>query len=596
MSIIKQLSAQLSNQIAAGEVVERPSSVLKELLENSIDAGANKIAVTINNGGHKLIRVHDNGAGIYQNDLNLALLRHATSKITSLEELEKVTTMGFRGEALSSIASVSKLNIVSKQQESDNAWKIDNSEVETLSEAKPAAHPIGTTIEVRDLFYNTPARKKFLKAERTEFVHLQNAVKKIALAYPQIEFSLIHNGKQGKKYPAADNKEQYQQRIIDIMGKEFIDHSITLNFSANQIKLHGLISQPTFTRNNTSLQYFFVNDRIIRDKLISHAIRQAYQDVLYHGKHPAFVLFLELNPKNVDVNVHPTKSEVKFTDSRLVHDCVRRAIQNAIGAHQPHAHIATDSAPTIPSSSYSTQRGTYYAPNLQSKLNLNVQEKMQAYAPVLGIDQNNAPTNLTEQDHNSEEYPLGFAIAQLHNIYILAQNTNGMILVDMHAAAERINYEKMKIDWHQGKLNTQALLVPLNLKVSELEAQMVEEMPEAFNKIGLQLDRLGISQISVRAIPALLAHSDIENLIREVLNDYLEFNNSDKVKQNINQILSTMACHGSVRAGRRLSLIEMNQLLRDIENTERSGQCNHGRPTWIQIGHKELDAFFMRGQ
>jgi len=590
MPRIKQLSRQLANQIAAGEVVERPASVLKELVENSIDAGANKIEINIKHGGHKQIKVSDNGAGIYRDDLKLALLSHATSKIASLDDLENVSSMGFRGEALSSIASVAKLTIKSRQQEADTAWSIEAFDAESLADPKPCAQQPGTSVEVCDLFYSVPARKKFLKTERTEFTHLTETLKKIALAFPQIEFSLIHNNKKVKKFPRAEGQKQYQKRIDSIMGDEFMQSSLELDYKTDDLKLAGLMGLPTFARNNTALQYFFVNGRIIRDRLISHAVRQAYQDVLYHGKHPAFVLFLQLAPKNVDVNVHPAKSEVKFASPGQIHDFVRHAIQKTIVDSKPEDRLTLNAAVA----DKPARRGWH--PDFrrgfrQEKISLSVKEQIKAYQPLV---EDNLKTRL--KDEAAQDYPLGFALGQLHNIYVLSQNDQGLVLVDMHAAHERISYEKMKTAWHNGVLTMQPLLVPLSLRVSELEAQMVEDTPELFRKIGLKLDRIGIQQIMVREVPAILADSDIESLTLEVLNDFSQFNTSDKIKQNINKILASMACHGAVRAGRSLTISEMNALLRDIENTERSGQCNHGRPTWVQLGHKELDSFFLRGQ
>ncbi len=610
---IQQMPNQLINQIAAGEVVERPASVVKELLENSLDAASTKIDIEIEQGGTKLIRIRDNGQGIHKDDLALALSRHATSKIRSLDDLEHIKSLGFRGEALPSIASISRMSITSRQADADG-YKVQGQD-EQSADVSPAAHSNGTTIEVRDLFYNVPARRKFLRTEKTEFNHLEDVVKRIALSHFDVDVTLSHNQRVIKQWRAASSQQQMEQRIAEVCGKAFIEQSQYMSFEAVNLKLHGWIALPSFSRSTADMQYFFVNGRIIRDKLVTHAVRQAYQDVLYHGRHPAYVLFLELDPAMVDVNAHPTKHEVRFREGRLVHDFLFRGIHKALADVRPETATTDDlTSPGLAASHMVPETG---APNtvlpLQTSLSgisnyggpayggvgggprpgnmaSQVNEQIQAYANLSrGLPQ-------TQTDNTSEIPPLGFAIAQLHGIYILSQTASGMVVVDMHAAHERITYERMKQDMQQGNLASQPLLVPISMRLSEKEAQLAEEQAEIFSELGFELDRSAPESIRIRQIPVILARADAEALVRDVLSDLLSHGSSERIRNAINSVLGTMACHGSVRANRSLSVPEMNALLRDMETTERSGQCNHGRPTWTEFSLDAMDKWFMRGQ
>ena len=600
MPKIQQLPSHLINQIAAGEVVERPSSVVKELVENSLDAGATSIEVEIESGGMKLIRIVDNGVGISKDDLQLALARHATSKIHSLDDLEAIGSLGFRGEALPSIASVSRLSIISAQDDDEHGWKI---EARTDVNLEPASlHRAGTTIEVRDLFYNVPARKKFLRTERTEFNHIESLFKTLALSRPSVALRLIHNRKTIYQLPVADDEISNQQRLAKICGSEFAASVVTIDVEIDGLSLKGWVALPTFSRSQADMQYFFVNQRMIRDKVVSHAVRQAYQDVLFHGRHSAFVLYLEVDPRQVDVNVHPQKHEVRFRNSRQVHDFLYRSLHRALADVQPEQQLA--------SPAFALHTGNA-VPNdtefEQTRINFNeaqatpryasfdrsvsqVQEGVANYAELLAKPQDSTV------DSQALAPPLGYALAQLKGIYILAENDAGLILVDMHAAHERIVYERLKLNTEQEGVISQPLLVPLMLNVSQSEAEMVENMGDELSKFGLKLERLSHEQLRVREVPALLKHANIEKLVRDVLSDLMEFGQSQRIQQSTNDILSTMACHGSVRANRLLSIGEMNALLRDIEQTERSGQCNHGRPTWKQLSLDQLDSLFLRGQ
>jgi len=605
---IQQMPNQLINQIAAGEVVERPASVVKELLENSLDAASTNIEIDIEQGGTKLIRIRDNGQGIHKDDLALALSRHATSKIRNLEDLEHIKSLGFRGEALPSIASISRMSITSRQQNAEG-YKVQGQD-EQSANVSPAAHSNGTTIEVRDLFYNVPARRKFLRTEKTEFNHLEDVVKRIALSHFDVDVTLSHNQRVIKQWRAASNQQQMEQRIAEVCGNAFVEQSQYMNFEAANLKLHGWIALPSFSRSSADMQYFFVNGRIIRDKLVTHAVRQAYQDVLYHGRHPAYVLFLELDPTLVDVNAHPTKHEVRFREGRLVHDFLFRGIHKALADVRPetaavddvnsaaftsnlHAEAAMpNSAPSMQTSlaGISNYGGPAYGNGRPSNMASQVNEQIQAYANLSrGLPQ-------TETESASEIPPLGFAVAQLHGIYILSQTANGMVVVDMHAAHERITYERMKQDMQQGSLASQPLLVPISMSLSEKEAQLAEEQSEIFSELGFELDRNAPESIRIRQIPVILARADAEALVRDVLSDVLSYGNSERIRNAINTVLGTMACHGSVRANRSLTIPEMNALLRDMETTERSGQCNHGRPTWTDFSLDAMDKWFMRGQ
>lgn len=607
MTRINLLSQRLANQIAAGEVVERPASVIKELLENSLDAGANRLEIEIEQGGTKLLRVKDNGAGIHKQDLELALSRHATSKISDLEDLENILSLGFRGEALASISSVSRLQLTSKaaDDEAGNGWKVAVEGQDMDANLSPAAHGQGTTVEVRDLFFNTPARKKFLKTEKTEFARIDEIVKRIALSRFDVQFSLQHNQRVIHKLLAANTEQEKQRRVSLVCGPAFVENSVFVEMEGPGLRLWGWVSLPTFSRSQADLQYFYVNGRIIRDKLVTHAVKQAYRDVLFHGRHPAYVLYLELSPSAVDVNVHPTKHEVRFRDSRLVHDFLFSSLHKALADVTPSDQFAThDDGSTITAMDVSlagTNSAVDYA-HQQSSLSL-AEPGHRGYAvnPRAGrpdaeaIQQQMAAfAKLTADD--AEVPPLGYAIAQLHRIYILAQNKEGLIIVDMHAAHERITYERMKIACQNEELKMQPLLVPLSIAVSESEAECAESQKQILLGIGIELERVAAESIIVRQIPSILRNANIEQLVRDVLSDVLEYGTSDRIQAHQDELLSTMACHGSVRANRQLTIPEMNALLRDMEATERSGQCNHGRPTWVYQSLDALDKLFLRGQ
>ena len=600
MPKIHTLSPQLANQIAAGEVVERPSSVLKELAENSLDAGAKRVDVEVEQGGTKLIRVRDDGCGISESDLPLALSRHATSKILGLEDLEAVSTLGFRGEALASIASVSRLALTSNSGEG-SGWKAVSEGRDMEVELQPAAHPQGTSVEVRDLFFNTPARRKFLRTENTEYKRLDDCLKKLALSRMDVAFSLKHNQKvQFSLRPAISQSEQ-EKRVADLCGPQFMEQALFVDNDRTGIRLWGWIGLPTFSRSQADLQYFFVNGRSIRDKVVSHAVRQAYQDVLYHGRHPAYVLFLEVLPGDVDVNVHPTKHEVRFRESGSIHSFVSSTLQKALATDRPQDHLPTNSGLELPDQNQPQSLIGQNALPLAGAPGAGYQSK---WPPTALSSAVNAPASNyqglysanVEDSGQTEVPPLGFAVAQLKGIFILAENSHGLIIVDMHAAHERITYERMKNAFDLQGLVSQPLLVPESLAVSQREADAVESNQAVFTQLGFAVERAASESIIVREIPAILRGSEVEKLLRDVLSDLLEHGSSERIRDHINEILSTMACHGSVRANRRLTLPEMNALLRDMEITERSGQCNHGRPTWSQLTVEELDKLFLRGR
>jgi DNA mismatch repair protein MutL len=598
---IRPLPPQLVNQIAAGEVVERPASVVKELLENSLDAGARRLEIDIEQGGKALIRVRDDGLGIAREELPLALARHATSKIASLEDLEQVASLGFRGEALPSIASVARLTLTARTPGAETGWRVRGDGSDRVEPPEPAAHPPGTTVEIRDLFFNTPARRKFLRGDATEFKHIEDVVRRIALSRFGVDVALGHNQRQVWRLPAAEPRAQREQRLARLCGQPFIERSLYVEQAAVGLRLSGWIAQPAFSRSQADLQYFFVNGRMVRDKLIAHAVRQAYQDVLFHGRHPAFVLYLELDPTAVDVNVHPAKHEVRFRDSRLVHDFLFRSLHEALARSGPGLLAAEGGrvSPPSPAAGPATIAR-------QQPMALAVAEQMTAYAalhpqatpPSVVSSGTQAVQATAEMPPESAPGlpPLGFALAQLHGIFILAQNAQGLVLVDMHAAHERITYERLKHS-HAGEgIRAQPLLVPVTLAVSEREAALAEEAAPVFAELGFEVDRLGPERLVVRQVPALLRHADAAALVRDVLSDMSEHAVSTRLREAHNAVLATMACHGSVRANRQLSVAEMNALLRDMERTERSGQCNHGRPTWVQLRLEELDRLFLRGQ
>lgn len=626
---ISVLSPRLANQIAAGEVVERPASVVKELLENSIDAGATRIVIDIEQGGTKLIRVRDNGCGILKDDLVLSLERHATSKIKDLEDLDGVSSLGFRGEALASIASVSRLTLVSSTSEEGEGWSVQAEGQNMDAVLKPAAHGQGTTVEVRDLFFNTPARKKFLRKEKTEFGHLDEVVKRLALSYMEIAFVLNHNQRTVMNLKSAQTKAEIERRVASICGPAFMENALAINITVpvenGELSLSGWMGLPTFSRSQADLQYFFVNGRMVRDKVVSHAVRKAYQDVLYHGRHPAFVLYLSLNPETVDVNVHPTKHEVRFRNSREVHDFLYRSLYRAIADLRPgeekpesslHENLPSDEVvepvqtgmPLAESIVYTKREGQpdsqEGAVNSSPQVSFNHSYKS-AHSKQLPsqVAENLAgykslhPEISELSDHvDGDIPPLGYALAQLKGIYILAENAQGLVIVDAHAAHERITYEGMKCAYEAQGIQSQPLLVPVSISVSTKEADYAEQQEQVFEELGFHIQRMGPETLLIRQVPALLRNSNVEALIRDVLSDLIAQGSSERIRAAINDVLSTIACHGSVRANRKLSIPEMNALLRDMERTERSGQCNHGRPTWVVQSLDELDLLFLRGR
>ena len=611
---IRQLDSRLANQIAAGEVVERPASVVKEVLENALDAAADKISIDIELGGVKQIRITDNGTGIAREDLSLALARHATSKIASIDDLEAVATLGFRGEALASIASVSKFSITSNTTDQPSKGHVARCEGRDMRvSVAPAAHPQGSTLEIRDLFYNTPARRKFLKTERTEFARIEEVVKRTALARPDVSFVLSHNGKVTHRMPAGTSEQDLQRRVIGICGEGFAHQSVVVDRVAHGLSLRGWVGLPTFSRSQADLQYFFVNGRVVKDKVITHAVRQAYRDVLYGGRHPAYALFLELDASRVDVNVHPTKHEVRFRDSRSVHGFVFSTLGRALAEVRPEDQTNSANLSEIASAQFEqvsmgleTPRqalttGVYGVAEHSSET-LEPSRSFERFSSGLsdrgtfnsGVG--SAGAHRVSENQAAEVPPLGFAVAHLHGAYIVAQNAHGMVLVDAHAAHERITYERLKAARATQTLASQPLLVPSALSLSSSEMAAFEEFSSEFLRLGLVIDSAGEGSVVIREIPVILARDNAERLVRDVLSDLSEVGHSDRLAARMDEILATMACHGSVRANRSLSLAEMNALLRDMEITENSGQCNHGRPTWVQLSHDELDKLFLRGR
>jgi DNA mismatch repair protein MutL len=594
---IRQLPELLINQIAAGEVVERPSSVVKELVENSLDAGSQSIQVLLEQGGKRLVRVIDDGCGIPKDELPLALARHATSKITSLDELEEVATMGFRGEALPSMASVSRMTITSRTAGQEHAWQVKaaNGNVE---DAIPAAGGQGTQVELRDLFYNVPARRKFMRTDRTEFSHVDELLKRFALARPDVGFQLQHNNRMVRQFSPVRTDEDMQARLEAVVGKEFVEHGLAIDEQRGSFSLRGWVAEPRYNRPQADRQYFFVNGRVIRDRLVAHAIRQAFRDVLFHGRHPAFVLFFEMPFTGVDVNVHPQKHEVRFRDSRSVHDFIFSTLNRSLagagvggGALRPGTDMGEQPD--------SGQTGAWASQ--QAAMPINVAEQIQSYARLVSAPP--GPGGLAgsgvqgEPEQDDGEYPpLGFALAQLHGVYVLAQNQHGLVLVDMHAAHERITYERFKAGLAEDGIRSQNLLVPVTVHVSEREANMVEKHTASLESLGISCDRTGPQTVVVRKVPTLLQHADMNSLLQDVLSELASDGESLKIESEMDEVLASMACHGSVRANRQLNIAEMNALLRDMERTERAAQCNHGRPTWVQLDMQNLDRLFLRGR
>ncbi|OAM27873.1 DNA mismatch repair protein MutL [Eikenella longinqua] len=631
MPRIHALPDHLVNQIAAGEVVERPAAALKEIIENSLDAGASRIQIELAGGGIRLIRVADNGSGIHPEDLPLALSRHATSKIASLQDLEHVRSMGFRGEGLASIASVSRLTLTSRQEGSPAARQVRARDGQ-IEPAAPAAHHVGTSVEVADLFFNTPARRKFLKSENTEYAHCAAVFDRLALAHPQVAFTLSHNGKTTANYPA----QSLSERIAAVLGQDFQVASLPVDSGSGSLRLSGLIAKPTFSQGRSSQQYCFVNNRFVRDKVMLHAVKQAYRDVLHQQITPAFALFLELPPEMVDVNVHPTKTEIRFRDSQAVHQLIFHTLNKALADTRASQTDSVSNAGSLLQQRHNQRLPenelSEFRQNRQSGFSGSPQQRPAAYTPTrapqqqrLTLQESRAAWHTYAQlyqpsSHDPElaaleqsrlaphaeadspapeaaEYPLGFAIAQLLGIYILAQAENSLLLIDMHAAAERVNYEKMKAQRQShGSLRSQQLLIPVSFEAGHEEMAALAEHADLLRQYGLDCTPLGSHSIAVRAVPQMLGKADIPELARSMLREAAHTGSIQTVEARENRILSTMACHGSVRAGRRLTLPEMNALLRDMENTPRSNQCNHGRPTWVKLSLADLDALFLRGQ
>ena len=582
---IQQLPSHLVNQIAAGEVVERPASVVKELVENSLDAGAQAVQVDIVAGGQKLIRIRDDGKGIPETELELALSRHATSKISSLDDLEAVASLGFRGEALPSIASVARLRLSSRSLDGDAAWQVE-ADGGAVSGPKPAAHPQGTTVEVHDLFYSTPARRRFLRTERTEFGHIEKWMRRLALSRPEIAFTLTHNQRTILQLQAAKDAESERQRVAKICGDAFAEQCVYVEREVEGIALSGWIGLPTFNRSQPDLQFWFVNGRSVSDKTLAHAVRHAYRDVLFHGRYPAYVLNLTMDPRGVDANAHPAKHEVRFRDGRRVHGVVSQSIEFALGDTRPGGH-AVKPVPMTRERVFSQE----FLPLPSRPGTSAIREALGTYRAMA-----TAPSLADVPEQATEVPPLGFAVAQLAGVYILAENREGLVVVDMHAAHERITYEKLKRSFDDRNLVRQPLLVPQAISVAESEAELVEASGDALARLGLVVDRTGPTSLTVREVPALLRNADVESLLRDVLSDIAESGQSNRVASESDELLATMACHHSVRANRLLSTDEMNALLREMESTERADQCNHGRPTWTTITLAELDRLFLRGR
>jgi DNA mismatch repair protein MutL len=586
---IRELPDELVSQIAAGEVVERPASVVRELVDNALDAGATQINVRLSAGGVRSIVVEDDGIGIPAHELPLALKRHATSKIGSLLDLEQVATMGFRGEALAAVASVSELAITSRTAEAPHATRLDA----RSGELAPAARAVGTSVEVRELFFSTPARRKFLKTDATEAAHCIEAVRRHALARPDVGFAVWQDGKLVAQWRAAGA----EQRLRDVLGEDFVAHSRPLQDSAGALQLHGRIGLPEAARARADHQYVYVNGRFVRDRLIAHGLRSAYEDVLHGARQPAYVLFIGIDPARVDVNVHPTKIEVRFRDARELHQGVRHAAENALAATRAGLGAAQAGAAVPPAPT--AGRNPFVAPPwqptpavqgqlaLRNLATLYAQEPPAAWAPA---------TAAPSAEPAAEDLPLGQALAQLGGAYVLAQNAQGLVIVDMHAAHERVVYERLKATLGERALQAQPLLIPLSFAATPAEMAAAQQHQQALLDLGLDVSPLSAATLAVRSRPSALPDADLAELVRAVLADMAQLDASQVVQRARDELLATMACHGAVRANRRLSLAEMNALLRQMEATERADQCNHGRPTWRQVSMKELDTMFLRGR
>ena len=603
MAFIQQLDERLINQIAAGEVVERPAAVVKELLENALDAGADRIDVVLEEGGTRLIRIRDNGIGISHDDLPLAVCRHATSKIQTLDDLEGVATLGFRGEALASIASVSRMILTScTTHDVAEGASVVVSGSDQRPVLSPAPHPRGTTVEVSDLFFNTPARRKFLRTARTEWGRIDEVIRKISLSHPFIDLRVTHNGKASRHYLPTHAEDDALRRLAAAFGEDFAKQSTAIEVSAAEssqsegMSVHGWVAWPTYSRSQPDQQYFFINGRMVKDKLITHAVRSAYQDVLFHGRHPAYVLFLSLPPKLVDVNVHPAKHEVRFRESRMVHDFLFRSIHGQLASLRPEDQtFVSDPATLVGGPVLASESSSPYS-GLQHQSGLLLSARSSASSHPVSETLARYGQLLAPAPDDAEIPPLGYALAQLHGVYVLAQNRDGLVIVDMHAAHERIVYERMKQTLDDETVQVQPLLVPLTFHLSEKECDLIETYSAQLTEFGLYVARMGVESAKIEAIPALLLRSEAAQLVRDVMADVSTFGTSERLTQHRDQLLATMACHGAVRANRQLSIKEMNALLRDIEQTERSGQCNHGRPTWIEQPLSALDRLFLRGQ
>ena len=586
---IQILADELVNQIAAGEVIERPASVAKELVENSLDAGARRIEVELERGGCALIRVRDDGIGIAPHEIGLALARHATSKIASLADLERVATLGFRGEALPSIASVSRLSLTSRSAGADHGWTVEAREG-TVSTPAPASHPPGTSVEVRDLFFNVPARRKFLRSEGTEYQHVLRMLERLALSRFGVGFTLLSNGRTVWTLPPASSQPERLARVAKLCGEDFAAHVIELSHDIESLHLSGWIALPTFSRSQSDLQFAFLNGRYVRDRVIAGAARLAYQDVLFNGRFGAYVLYLDMDPTLVDVNAHPQKLEVRFRESRGVHEFMFRTLERALAATRPTG----ESPGSAPLDWFTAAaRAAESVPPRQERFVLS---ERSANHGAAAFDTNfRRGLAVRDEPHEEREFPLGFAIAQLHGVHILAQTTDGVVLVDMHAAHERVMYERMK-KLLAGETAEQQLLVPEILSVSPAQAEAAELHAGEFAALGFTLTRLAPDQLAIRGVPCLLAGRDAAGVVRDVLSDLLETGQSRRVEESINRLLGSAACHAAVRAQRTLTLAEMNALLREMEHTDRADQCNHGRPTWVRLSLADLDRLFMRGR
>jgi len=588
MSRIHTLSPVLANQIAAGEVIERPASVVKELLENALDAGAARIDLTIEQGGSGLIQVTDDGCGVHAEDLTLAFARHATSKIAHSDDLGRITTLGFRGEALASIGSVSRLSLTSAVKGAA-AWRVTTAGSDASLQPAPAAHPSGTTVEVRDLFFNTPARRKFLKSEKTEFEHIDELVRRIALSAFSVDFTLKHNQKTIRHYRSSQSEKECSQRVAALCGSGFVEQAVRMEAEAAGYQLMGWIGLPTFSRSQADLQYFYVNGRMVRDRSLNHAVRLAYHDVMYGSRFPAYVLFLTVPPDRVDVNVHPAKHEVRFREARVVHDFVARGVKDALAGLQPLNTCPSAVCPPLSS-----------APVVSAPHTPVSSRPPQGFLPVWqalhDVTQPSKPAVFSTETQDAAVPPLGYALAQLKQIYILAENVEGLVLVDMHAAHERVLYEKLKQELALGHLVSQPLLLPLALNMRESEAAALEAQSELLQQAGFRIQRAGLDSVMVREIPALLRDAPVDELVRDVAADLVAGYAADRLNERIHALLGTMACRAAVHARRQLSVPEMNALLRAMETTPHAGQCNHGRPTVRQFSMTELDALFLRGR